>query len=156
MRALGLDYGAKRIGVAISDPSGTLARPLTTVAADEPGAVERIHALIRDLGGDEGPLDVIVIGLPTKLDGTPSEMTERVRAFGAALAGRTGLPVAYQDERLSSHEAEERLTVRHKTWRGRKALLDAASAAVILQDYLDGPASPAPDRAAPTHEDPAR
>jgi putative Holliday junction resolvase len=156
MRVLGLDYGAKRIGVAVSDPSGTLARPLATVTANEAGAVERVHSIIADLGLDEDAPAMIVIGLPSKLDGTPSEMTARVRAFGTALAERTGLPVVYQDERLSSREAEGRLAERHPTWRGRKALLDAAAAAVILQDYLDARASPGPDRAAPLREDPGR
>ena len=76
-------------------------------------------------------MEAVVVGLPSRLDGSPSEMTEKVRTFAKALQTRTGLPVAFQDERLSSREAESRLAVREKDWRVRKARLD------ILQDYLD-------------------
>jgi putative Holliday junction resolvase len=64
-------------------------------------------------------------------------MTARVEAFAATLGRRTALPVILQDERLTSHEAESRLAVRAKRWQDRKAKLDAAAAAIILQDYLD-------------------
>ena len=137
MRIVGLDYGAKRIGVAISDASGTLARPLTTIRTGPRDAVDRVAALIGELGREEPAPTSVVVGLPLRLDGTPHEMTQRARAFGTELAARTGLQVQYQDERLSSREAEGRLAERHRTWQRRKALLDAASAAVILQDYLD-------------------
>lgn len=138
MRVLGLDYGGKRIGVAISDATGTLARPLTTIPADPPGAIDRVASLIVELGRDDTAPAAVVVGLPLRLDGTPHPLAASVRAFGTALAERTGVPVVYQDERLSSREAESRLAERHRTWRRRKALLDAAAAAVILQDYLDG------------------
>jgi hypothetical protein len=72
------------------------------------------------------------------LDGTPTEMTPRVEQFARALGAKTSLPVTLQDERLSSREAESRLALRDKDWRSRKAKLDAAAAAIILQDYLDG------------------
>jgi putative Holliday junction resolvase len=144
MRIVGLDYGLKRIGVAVCDDSATLARPLTTLRVGDAGAVARVAALIDEMARDEAPPAVIVVGLPLRLDGTPHEMTGRVRGFGTALAARTGLPVEYQDERLSSLEAGERLASRHRSWRRRKALLDAASAAVILQDYLDRTAGPRP------------
>lgn len=152
MRIVGLDYGLKRIGVAVCDPTGTLATPLTTIRADPHDAVGRVAALIDELGRDEPAPAAVVIGLPLRLDGTPHEMTGRVRAFGVALSARTGLPVDYQDERLSSHEAADRLAVRHRPWRRRKALLDAASAAVILQDYLDRRAERQPDDGMPGRE----
>jgi putative Holliday junction resolvase len=79
----------------------------------------------------------IVIGLPRRLDGTANDMTPRVDVFAARLGARTALPVALQDERLTSREAESRLAVREKDWRVRKRRLDAAAAAIILQDYLD-------------------
>jgi putative Holliday junction resolvase len=145
MRIVGLDYGLKRIGVAVCDATATLARPLTTVRADQAEGVARVAALIDEMARDDAPPALIVIGLPLRLDGTPHEMTGRVRAFGTALAARTGLPVEYQDERLSSLEAEERLATQHRSWRRRKARLDAASAAVILQDYLDRRARPRTD-----------
>jgi putative holliday junction resolvase len=96
------------------------------------------------LEGDDDAADVgaIVVGLPRRLNGADNEQTQPARDFALALAGLTRLDVALQDERLSSHEAEARLSVNEKDWRRRKAQLDAAAAAVILQDYLDRPAAP--------------
>jgi putative Holliday junction resolvase len=78
-----------------------------------------------------------VVGWPRRLDGSPSDHTPRVEAFARALAARVAVPVVLQDERLSSREAEQRLAAREPDWRRRKQKLDAAAAAVILQDYLD-------------------
>jgi putative Holliday junction resolvase len=134
-RVLALDIGAKRTGLAISDATGTLARPLGVVAGADPFAdvVARVAALRCE---DDG-LCVVVVGRPCRLDGTPNEQTVRVDAFVSALRRHIDLPVVLQDERLSSVEAESRLALREKDWRRRKARLDAAAAAVILQDYLD-------------------
>ena len=138
MRALGVDYGRKRVGLALSDPSGMLARPWKTLAIaglDQQVAslASEIDALTRDTDG----LGVIVIGLPRRLSGEPNEQTAAVRDLAARLGRRTAVPIVMQDERLTSHEAEERLARREKDWRKRKAQLDAAAAAIILQDYLD-------------------
>jgi putative Holliday junction resolvase len=152
MRIVGLDYGLTRIGVAICDGTATLARPLTTIRAGEADAVARVASLIDEVARDEAPPAAIVIGLPLRLDGTPHEMTGRVRAFGDALSVRTGLPVEYQDERLSSLEAEARLAAKYRSWQRRKALVDAAAAAVILQDYLDRTAGSRPDAGTPDQE----
>ena len=84
----------------------------------------------------------IVVGLPAHLDGTPNPATARVLAFIDALKRRTTLDVRTEDERLSSREAESRLALRERDWRKRKQQLDAAAAAVILQDYLDRTAPP--------------
>ncbi len=141
MRALGIDYGLRRIGVAVSDATGLLARPLTTIlrAASEPEsrAIDAVFAVIQDLERDGDVIATIVIGLPRRLDGTANDQTARVQAFAANLAARTPVPVVLQDERLSSHEADSQLARREKDWRKRKAQLDAAAAAVILQDFLD-------------------
>ena len=94
-------------------------------------------AAVADLSSDDEPVGAIVVGLPKRLDGSPSDQTPRVEAFVTRLAGRTSVPVVLQDERLTSVEAESRLAVREKDWRRRKQMLDAASAAVMLQDYLD-------------------
>jgi putative Holliday junction resolvase len=94
-------------------------------------------AEISRLAEEEDGVAAIVVGLPRRLDGTATEMTSRVERFARALQDRMSLPVTLQDERLSSREAESRLAVRDKDWRSRKARLDAAAAAVILQDYLD-------------------
>ena len=138
MRVIGIDFGERRIGVAVSDPSGTLARPVKTIArgSSDADAIETIHATIAQLSSEDA-IGAVVVGLPAHLDGTPSPQTSRVRTIVARLAARLDVPVFTQDERLSSREAEQRLSVREKDWRKRKAKLDAAAAAVILQDYLD-------------------
>ena len=137
-RVLGIDVGERRVGLAISDPTQTLARPLTTltVIAGE-AAVTGVLREVERLGAEDDGLAAIAIGLPTRLDGSPNGQTARVLAFIAALTARTALPIVRVDERLSSHEAESRLALRERDWRRRKARLDAAAAAVILQDYLD-------------------
>jgi putative holliday junction resolvase len=138
VRVIGIDLGERRIGVAVSDASGTLARPLKTIerGMSDADAVERIHAMIADLEAED-EVGSVVVGLPTRLDGSPNKQTERVGAMVALLSARLTMPVFTCDERLSSREAEERLSLREKDWRKRKAKLDAAAAAVILQDYLD-------------------
>lgn len=123
--------------MAISDPSGILARPLGTITVGDTDAVDLMAAHIARLRAEDDGLDEVVVGLPRHLDGSRSEQTAAVETFIAALRLRTDLPLATEDERLSSHEAESRLAVRQKDWKKRKAQLDAAAAAVILQDYLD-------------------
>ncbi len=130
--------GGRRIGLAISDPSGTLARPLSTLTVGGPDdAVVRVAAEVARLAAEEDGLATIVVGAPARLDGTPSAQTATVDAFVDALRARTTLPIMREDERLTSREAESRLAVRERDWRKRKALIDAAAAAIILQDYLD-------------------
>src|SRR5262245_20153778 len=137
-RVLGVDVGARRVGLAISDRSGTLARPLETIAvARDADAVDRVARLIDALAREDDGLRAIVVGMPSALDGTKTPESARVAAFVAALATRTPLPIAVEDERLTSVEAESRLARRERDWKKSKAKLDAAAAAVILQDYLD-------------------
>jgi putative Holliday junction resolvase len=140
MRILGVDDGRRRIGLAVSDPSGTLARPVEMVAGhDDPAAAARaVAAAIARLEAVDDPIGTIVVGLPLRLDGTPNEQTVHAQALAAELERVTGRTVLLQDERLTSHEAESRLAVRERDWRARKKRLDAAAAAVILQEYLDG------------------
>jgi putative Holliday junction resolvase len=141
VRVLGIDYGARRVGLAVSDASGTLARPLATLdrssLATDARVVDAVLAQIEDLARDDDPVSAIVVGLPRRLDGSASDQTPRVEAFMQLLAVKAGVPVLAQDERLSSREAESRLALREKNWRRRKEKLDAAAAAVILQDFLD-------------------
>ena len=140
MRVLGIDAGERRLGLAISDRSRTLARPLTTLSVNGlEDAVNRVAPEIERLAAEEDGLTSIVVGLPTRLDGSPNEQTPRVAAFIESLAARTRLPVVRVDERLTSREAESRLALGERDWRRRKARLDAAAAAIILQDYLDRP-----------------
>jgi putative Holliday junction resolvase len=140
MRIVGLDVGERRIGVAVSDYTQTLARPVTVLrpAGLEIDALDLVATEIARLAREEDGVAAVIVGLPRRLDGTATEMTPRVEQFARQLASRIALPVALQDERLSSREAESRLAVTDKDWRSRKARLDAAAAAVILQDYLDG------------------
>jgi len=139
VRIVGLDVGERRIGVAVSDVTRTLARPLGVLrpAGLDVDAVRLSADEIGRLAGEEDGVASIVVGLPRRLDGTPTDMTRRVEQFARQLEARTALPVTLQDERLSSREAESRLALREKDWRVRKQHLDAAAAAVILQDYLD-------------------
>ena len=138
MRVLGIDVGTRRVGLAISDPTRTLARPLKTLSVSgRADAVARVLIEIEQLGAEEDGLAAIVVGLPARLDGSPGDGTARAAAFVAALATRTSVPIARMDERLTSWEADRRLARNERDWRRRKAQLDAAAAAVILQDYLD-------------------
>jgi putative Holliday junction resolvase len=118
-----LDVGERRIGVAVSDVTQTLARPVGVIQTTglEADALDRAAEELARLAAEEDGLAALVVGLPRRLDGTPND-----------------LPVVLQDERLTSREAESRLALREKDWRARKARLDAAAAAVILQEYLDG------------------
>ena len=139
MRIVGLDLGERRIGVAVSDPTQTLARPVGVLMRppSDSDTLRLVTDEIRRLTAEEDGVEGIVLGLPRRLDGTPNDMTPRVQVFAQQLHAASGLPVVLQDERLSSREAESRLALREKDWRARKQKLDAAAAAVILQDYLD-------------------
>ena len=138
-RMLGIDLGERRIGLALSDPSGTLATPLDTLApaGGLDARAAAVAAVTARLAQEEDGLAAIVVGWPLALDGGRHAQTARVEAFAAALRRRTALPVRLQDERLTSREAEGRLALREKDWRRRKRRLDAAAAAVILQEHLD-------------------
>jgi putative Holliday junction resolvase len=135
-RILGVDYGERRIGLAISDPSGMIAQPLTALLrrrGKRPpfAAIERV---IR-----EHEVSEIVVGLPLQSDGEESDWTRETRAFGDKLAARSGRPVHYQDERMTSARAERavRAIGLPKKERERKGRVDAAAAALILQAYLE-------------------
>jgi putative Holliday junction resolvase len=139
MRVLGVDYGQRRIGLALSDATAILATPWRTVAAAETPArsADLVAGDIHELRTTGDDVSAIVVGLPRRLNGEDTDQSQAARDFAGALAARTGLPVELQDERLSSREAESRLALRERDWRRRKARLDAAAAAVILQDFLD-------------------
>ncbi len=138
MRALGVDYGERRIGLALSDATGLLASPWKTIANDANvgHAASRIADEIRAVQAD-GELGAIVLGLPRRLSGEPNEQTARVRKLADLLGAMIVIPITFQDERLTSHEADAQLATRERDWRRRKAQVDALAAAIILQDYLD-------------------
>lgn len=130
---MGFDFGTVRIGVAIGETMTGLAHPLTMIPS-EPVArrFEQIGALLAEWQPHQ-----IVVGLPTALDGTEYEMTQRCRRFGNQLHGRFNLPVAWVDERLSSAEAEQRLQQAGQSGRDSKAHVDAVAAQILLQQWLD-------------------
>ena len=140
MRVLGIDYGQRRIGLALSDATATLASPWRLLQRP-PSEAETLRVIIQEIGvlaADSDGLEAVVVGWPRRLDGTPTDQTPLVEAFARGLEAKISVPVVLQDERLSSTEAESRLALREKDWKKRKQKLDAAAAAVILQDYLDG------------------
>jgi putative Holliday junction resolvase len=132
MRSLGLDIGDKRIGVALSDPDGILASPLTVInRTDESQDI----AAIVDIVGQQG-VGRIIVGLPYSLDGSLGEQAEKVKTFTQRLTSRISVPLEYRDERLTTVMAE-RLRRAVKGKKTKKARDDAQAAAIILQGYLD-------------------
>lgn len=133
MRILGLDYGEKRIGVALCDELGLTAQGLTTVIRKSWRVdVEAIAALVRAYG-----VEKIVIGYPLRLDGTEGIQCEKVVRFARRLEAALDLPVIKWDETLSTKEAEEILGRSGVPLRKRKEVVDRLAAGLILQSYLD-------------------
>ncbi len=140
-RFLGIDHGTKRIGLAVSDPSATLASPLATVAAS--GNMSDEAAAVLSCA-KEYDIDAFVVGLPLNMDGTEGDQAKKARRFGAALEQDGGKPVHFWDERLSSHAADELLRPAELTRKKHKARLDRLAAQVMLQEFLDHRTSPPP------------
>ncbi len=134
MRALGIDFGERRIGLAISDPAGRFALPWKVLErASDSAAVAEIAALAAEEG-----VELLAIGEPRRpADGAAGSAAERVRAFGAKLERRTGLPIEWVDEALTSREAAARLAEAGGRRRARGARLDAIAAQILLQEALD-------------------
>ena len=136
MRALGIDFGERRIGLALSDPTRTIASPLPTVKR-RAGKRPPIAALMKIIETNE--VKALVMGLPLTLEGEESDWTRLIRNVGEALSERTGLPIHYVDERLTSVRAER--TIRSlglpKKKREEKERVDAAAAVLILQSWLN-------------------
>ncbi len=133
MRALGIDYGMKRVGLALSDGLGLLAHPYATL---ERTTRERLFADLLAIVAKEG-VQTIVLGLPQALNGQDTETTRQVRNFSESLRRRTDVPVVFQDEAFSSTEAERILRDGGRRGRKIKAVLDQQAAVVILNDYLE-------------------
>jgi putative Holliday junction resolvase len=148
VRFLGIDYGHRRIGLALSDASGMLSRPWKAIArrGRASDVAASIAAEVETLASEDDGLAGVVLGHPRTLAGAPTDQTAAVLALADRLRATIAVPLILQDERLSSREAESLLARRVKHWKDRKPLLDAASAAVILQDYLDSFARPSDPR----------
>ena len=132
-RVLAVDPGTRRVGVAVSDPTGTIAQPLAAVPA-EPAATlaQRLAALAR-----EQEATSLVVGLPRRLDGSLGPEARAARALAQELRRASGLAVSLVDERLSSAAAERALLAGGASRARRKQLSDQVAAALILQSYLD-------------------
>jgi len=133
MRILGIDYGSKRIGMAMSDPAGSIASPLGVrhrVSASQDG--EFFKELVRN-----HQLARVVVGLPKHTDGKEGEKAHEARRYGAWLAAELGLPVHFYDERFTTVEAETHLKRSGMKQKARKKRRDMLAAQIMLQAYLD-------------------
>jgi putative Holliday junction resolvase len=134
MRYLAVDLGDKRTGLAAGDDVVRLVQPVEVLQVPRGPAL--LDALARAVDR-HGP-DALVVGLPLNMDGTEGGSARSVREFGALIAERTRLPVHYQDERLTSFEADERMARSGRTHREKRELRDALAACAILEGFLAG------------------
>ena len=136
MRILGVDHGRQRIGLAISDETGTVAQSIGYVHAN----ISEVVRVATERGAGK-----FVVGLPRRLDGTASEQTENTQAFIAALERATSLPVVRWDERLTTAQATRVLIEGNVRRQDRKEKVDQLAAQLLLQNYLDAQAAPLDD-----------
>lgn len=133
MTAIGLDFGERRIGVAVSDPGGQIARPLLVIERSSlRDDMARIAELVRSRRAQK-----VIVGLPLNLDGSLGPAARRARRFASALGRELALPIALWDERLTTVEAERALLASDRSRQRRKEVRDAVAASLILQSYLD-------------------
>ena len=133
MRTVGIDYGDARVGLAVSDESELLATAVGTVQVTGVNdAVRKCAQQIVSLQAEQ-----IVCGLPCNMDGSESFRAEKTRVFGEKLSAATGLPVEFFDERLTTVEAYTYLNITDYSSRKRRSVIDALSAQILLQAYLD-------------------
>ena len=137
MRIMGLDYGSKTVGVAITDDLLLTAQPVETIKRDSENKLRRTLARIEELI-KEYEVSEIVVGLPLNMDDSVGERAQRSMEFAERLKNRTGLSVVMQDERLSTEAAKETLTDMGVKGRDLKQYVDKIAAAYILEDYLNG------------------
>ncbi len=135
-RLLGLDYGTKTVGVAVSDELGITAQGLETIFRKSPKKLRRTCARIEELV-KEYRIDRIVVGLPRNMNNTLGERADDTKEFCQMLARRTGLPVELWDERLTTAESERILMEGGVRREHRKERIDQMAAALILQSYMD-------------------
>ena len=136
MRILGLDYGSKTVGVAISDPFGWTAQGLEIIRRKEENKLRKTYARIEELIKEYGVTEII-LGYPIMLSGDEGVRVEMCKIFKENLERRTGLPVTFRDERLTTVEAYEIMTeagIAKKDW---KEYVDMIAAQLILQGHLD-------------------
>jgi putative holliday junction resolvase len=148
-RILGLDYGTRRVGAALSDPGRTIAFPVETyvLRGPEPDA-RHFRELVQ-----ENDVERIVVGLPLHLSGREGQIASLARSFGEWLASATARPIVFFDERFSTFEAEEKLLGAGLTRRKRKGIRDKLAAQIMLQSYLDAGCPEAEAKAAPLFDE---
>lgn len=133
MKILAVDLGKARTGIAVSDEGEILASPVCVIQEYDRGRLaERIAALAR-----EHRAALLVLGLPRNMDGSEGESARGAREFGAVLEEKTGLPVAFQDERGTTVTAHNYLNLTDTRGKKRKSVVDAVAAVIILQNHLD-------------------
>ena len=148
---LGIDYGTKRVGVAVSDREQKFSSPLHNLERQGPHADERFFRRLVEEYRAVG----LVIGLPIHLSGDESEKSAEARRYAAWLAGVTGLPYTFQDERFTSFRAQQLLMDAALSPKKRKARIDKLAAQILLQTYLESrQTNRAPSSAAVNPEDP--
>ncbi len=138
MRIMGLDFGSKTVGVAVSDPLFLSAQGLETIRRKSPGKLRQTLARLEELIA-EYEVDRIVLGYPKNMDNTEGERCERTLEFRDQLVRRTGLEVILRDERLTTVMAEKTLAEENIRGEDRKEYSDTLAAVYILQEYLDSP-----------------
>lgn len=136
MRIMGLDYGSKTVGVAMSDELLITAQVLETITRKEENKLRKTYARIEEIA-KEYQVEQIVLGYPKNMNNTLGERIERTEEFKAALERRTGLPVILWDERLTTVAAQKSLMESEVRREHRKEYVDQVAAAFILQGYLD-------------------
>ena len=136
MRILGLDFGSKTVGVAVSDGLLLTAQGVETIERKDENKLRKTCARIEELIA-EYEITEIVLGLPKNMNNTEGERVEKTKAFGEMLERRTGLPVHYWDDRLTTVAAEQILMESGVRRENRKAVIDKVAAGLILQGYLD-------------------
>ncbi len=137
MRILGLDYGTKTVGVAVSDELMITAQPLLTIERKSANKLRQTYAAIEKIIEEYGGVDKIILGYPKNMNNTLGERAEATEEFKEALERRTGIEVVLWDERLSTIEASRILMDSGVRRENRKQYIDKMAAAVILQNYLD-------------------
>lgn len=136
MRVLGLDYGTKTVGVALSDEAQIIAQPYLTIERKHANKLRQTYAAIEAII-EEQNVDRIVLGYPKNMNNTEGERVTDTKHFKENLERRTGLPVIFVDERLTTVEANRILEETGVAVSARKAYIDKMAAAIILQNYLD-------------------
>lgn len=137
MRILALDYGSRTVGIAMSDALGITAQPGETITREKENHLRRTLAQIEKLIEDN-EIGLIVLGRPVRIDGSDGTRVEKTEEFKRLLEARTKVPILWQDERLTTVEANEILADQGVAKEDRKKYIDSVAASIILRDYMNG------------------